>query len=99
MQRVGPAGRELRGVRLAVSGTVKDVQCVEPARLDLKLDTGGRTVALHSENYFKVDFTAANFTPKGELKPCTDLKGVAARIEYVQPAAKKGQIVSVEMRK
>jgi predicted Zn-dependent protease len=99
LQRIGPAGSELRGVRLAVNGVLKDVQCAEPARLDLKVDSGGRTVALHTENYFKVAFTALNFTPRGELKPCTDLKGVAARIEYVQSAGKKGQIVSVEMRK
>jgi tetratricopeptide (TPR) repeat protein len=99
LARVGPAGGDLRGVRLAVSGTVNDVQCLEPARLDLKVETGGHTFVLHSENYFKVSFTALNFTPQGELKPCTDLNGVTARIEYVQPAGKQGQIVSVEMRR
>ncbi len=99
LQRIGPAGAALRGSRLAVNGIVKDVHCLEPARLDLKVNSGGQLVALHTENYFKVDFTAGNFTPKGELKPCTDLEGVRARIEYVRSAAGKGQIVSVEMWK
>jgi len=76
-----------------------DVKCAEPARVDLNVISDAHTVALHTENYFKVSFSALNFTPEGELKPCTDLEGMTARIEYVQTPGGKGQIVSVQIRK
>jgi hypothetical protein len=50
--------------------------------------------------YFKIQFSAVNFVPNGELHPCSDLEGVHARVEYVESLSKEpGVIVSVEMNK
>lgn len=84
------------------SGTIKNVRCAPPAVLDLDLHTGERSVSLHTGNYYKVDFTALDFAPKQDLKPCSDLEGVRARIEFVESsssAQKPGGIVSIEMTK
>ena len=92
----------LKGPHHSVSGTIKNVRCTPPAIMDLEVDAGGRTVALRARNYYKIQFTAANFVPTGDLHPCSDLEGVHARVEYVEPPSrqpKPGGIVSVEMSK
>lgn len=78
-------------------GTVTDVQCGIPAVLDIHL-SGAKPVALHSDNYYKVAFSALNFTPEGDLHPCSDLQGKKARVEYVESDG-EDVIISVEMRK
>jgi hypothetical protein len=42
-----------------------------------------------------------NFTPKGDLNPCTDIEGLKAKVEYAEVSDKSiaGQIVSVELSK
>ena len=57
------------------------------------------TLSLHTRDYFKVDFRAANFTPAAELNPCLDIKGMKARIVYLHPRGhpNSGEIVSVEL--
>jgi hypothetical protein len=40
--------------------------------MELKVEGGGKTLSLHSNNYFKIQFSAVNFTPEGELHPCAD---------------------------
>jgi phenylalanyl-tRNA synthetase alpha subunit len=92
----------LKGPHHSVSGTIKNVRCTPPAVMDFEVDAGGRTVALRARNYYKIQFTATNFVPTGDLHPCSDLEGVHARVEYVEPPSrqpKPGGIVSVEMSK
>jgi tetratricopeptide (TPR) repeat protein len=92
----------LKGPHHSVSGTIKNVRCTRPAVMDFEVDAGGRTVALRARNYYKIQFTATNFVPTGDLHPCSDLEGVHARVEYVEPPSrqpKPGGIVSVEMSK
>lgn len=79
-------------------GTVTDVQCGIPAVLDIKIASGAQPIALHSDNYYKVAFSALNFTPAGDLHPCSDLQGKKAKVEYVESDG-EDQIISVEMRK
>jgi tetratricopeptide (TPR) repeat protein len=97
-----PSDEGFKGPPHSVSGTIKNVRCAAPAVMDLEVEAGGRTVALHARNYYKIQFTAANFVPKGDLHPCSDLEGMHARIEYLESASKEpkpGGIVSVEMSK
>jgi hypothetical protein len=61
----------------------------------------GRSLSPHSNNYFKIQFTAANFTPASELHPCTDLEGMKAHVEFFEALGKsaEGQIFSIELSK
>jgi hypothetical protein len=61
----------------------------------------GRAMALHSGNYYRIEFTALGFTPKGDLSPCKDLEGVPAKVEYVESSAKPtaAYVVAIELRK
>ena len=101
LQSGQPPKEEPHGPRRGVKGTIKDVQCSLPAIMELKLEGDGRTLSLHSSNYFKIQFTAANYTPAGELHPCTDLEGMKARVEFFEATSKsaEGQISSIELSK
>jgi predicted Zn-dependent protease len=100
-QSLPPSNEESRGPRRGVKGTIKDVQCSLPAVMGLTVDSDGKTLSLHSNNYFKIQFTAANYTPAGELHPCTDLEGMKARVEFYEASGKstEGQIFSIELSK
>ncbi len=79
-------------------GIIHGVRCGAPSVLELQLQ-GEKTISLYSNNYFNVPFTAANYTPEGEMHPCTELDGKKARISYAETADKAaaGEIVSVEL--
>jgi hypothetical protein len=49
----------------------------------------------------KIDLTALNFTPTGNMNPCKDFEGMKARVQYAESSDKTvdGQVVSVELRK
>ncbi len=51
--------------------------------------------------YFKITFTAGNFTPDSEVKPCTGIEGMKAFVDYAEVTDKAvaGQIVSIELSK
>jgi tetratricopeptide (TPR) repeat protein len=96
-----PAPEEPHGPRRGVKGTIKDVQCSLPAVMELKVDGDGKTLSLHSNNYFKIQFSAVNFTPEGELHPCADLDGMKANVQFFEASGKsaEGQIFSIELSK
>ncbi len=81
-------------------GTLQDVHCHEPG-IDLNIAAKGKTMALHSGNYYKIGFSALGFTPKGDLNPCKDLDGMSAKIEYIESAAKPAvaYVVAIELHK
>jgi tetratricopeptide (TPR) repeat protein len=90
----------LKGPHRTVTGTIKNVHCSVPAVMDLDVDAGSRTIALHAANYYKIRFTALGFIPDSELKPCTDLEGARAKVEYIESAAgKTNGMVSIELHK
>ena len=94
----GPA----TGPHHTISGTLKSVKCIYPSTLALDLDVGGKITTLYSSDYYKLDFYTLNFQPQGDLKPCTDLEGLKARIEYAEVTDKSvaaGQMVKVELSK
>ena len=80
-------------------GVLKDVRCNAPA-MDLNLVSGGKTLGLHTGNYFKLPFSVLNFTLKGDLNPCADLEGKPAKVEYVESASKHSAVVvAIELHK
>lgn len=83
-----------------IVGTLQDVHCHEPG-IDLNIAIKGKTMALHSGNYYKIGFSALGFTPKGDLSPCKDLEGRSAKIEYIESSAKPAvaYVVAIELHK
>ncbi|MBB6142545.1 Tfp pilus assembly protein PilF [Silvibacterium bohemicum] len=82
-------------------GVIRDVQCSDPAIFEITVIGAGKTVQLYSDNYYKVEFSAANFTPEGEIHPCKDLQGMKASVKYSESSDKTidGQVVAVELSK
>ncbi|HUI43218.1 MAG TPA: tetratricopeptide repeat protein [Terriglobia bacterium] len=89
-----------QGPRHTIAGTIKSVECSGPVTLDLTLEAGGRTVNFHTEDRYKVVFTAANFTPPDRLDPCKAIAGLHALIVYAGASdpTTPGEIVSIELR-
>jgi tetratricopeptide (TPR) repeat protein len=87
------------GPRHTANGVIRDVRCTMPSLLELKIEDSGKGVSLYSNNYFKIEFTAANFRPQGDMHPCTDLEGMKARVQYSETSNKSvdGQILSIEL--
>jgi tetratricopeptide (TPR) repeat protein len=84
-------------------GVLRTVQCFSPAILTVELAPAGKAalVALYSNNYYQIEFTALNFTPAGEMNPCLDIDGLKAKVEYADTSdkANPGQILSIELSK
>lgn len=92
---------ELLATRKVAEGVISEAQCSRPATLEIRLESSAGVMQLYSDNFFQVPYSALNFTPKGSLNPCTDIKGWHARITY-HPAkgeAKQGEIVAVGLAK
>lgn len=81
-----------------IVGTLTEVHCDAP-NLDLTVSSGAHSLALHSDNYYQIQFTALNFQPQGDLKPCSDLENRPAKVEYVESAdkAEPPHLISVEL--
>lgn len=98
-----PAHRDTfvaKGPHRFLVGVLKNVHCDAP-QIDLTVDSTGMSLALHAENYYKIEFTALNFTPSAALNPCHDLEGRPARVEYVESADKSSlaRVLAVELHK
>jgi hypothetical protein len=76
------------------------VHCDNPA-LDLTVDSNGKLLALHVDNYYKISFTSLGFQPNKDLNPCSDLENRPAKVEYVESATPSvtAQLISVELHK
>ena len=83
-----------------VTGVLKGVRCDAPV-LALNVVSAGKTLALLADNYYKLEFTALNFQPSGDLNPCKDLENRPAKVEYMEPAdkAETPMLVSIELHK
>jgi tetratricopeptide (TPR) repeat protein len=81
-------------------GVLKNVHCHNP-NLDLAVTSGGKMLTLHSDNYFKIQFSALGFQPNGDLNPCRDLENRSAKVEYVESADKSDapHLLAVELHK
>jgi tetratricopeptide (TPR) repeat protein len=89
-----------RGPHRFLTGVLKSVRCDNPA-LDLTVNSSGKSVALHIDNYFTLPFSALGFQPDKDLNPCTDLENKPAKVEYVESAnpSVTPQLISVELHK
>jgi hypothetical protein len=89
-----------KGPHRFLVGVLKSVHCSTP-QIDLTIDSGGKIFPMHAENYYKLQFSALNFTPSGDLNPCKDLEGRPAKVEYVESADQStpARVLSVELHK
>ena len=89
-----------KGPHRFLIGALQNVHC-HAQRIDLTIAAKGKTMALHSGNYYKIEFTSLGFTPKGDLNPCTDIEGMSAKVEYVESSAKSAApyVVAIELHK
>ena len=80
---------------------IQGVQCTDPSTIELKVEEGGNAVSLFSNNYYEITFSASNFTPQGDIHPCTDLDGSKASIQYFATSDKTvdGQILAIQLSK
>jgi Tfp pilus assembly protein PilF len=81
-------------------GMLKGVHCDTPM-LDLTVSSSAKTLALHADNYYKIEFTTLNSQPKGDLEPCNDLENRPAKVAYVESADKSEapHLIAVELHK
>jgi tetratricopeptide (TPR) repeat protein len=89
------------GPRHIAVGVIYGVECNYPAVIDFEVQTTAKPVSVYSNNYFKIDLTASNFTPSGSMNPCKDLDGMKAKVQYAESSDKTvdGQVISIELRK
>jgi tetratricopeptide (TPR) repeat protein len=82
-------------------GILRSVHCSYPTVLTLSVDQSGNAVSLYRNDFNQIEFSATNFTPKGDLNPCTDIEGMKAKVAYAEVSDKSiaGQILSVELSK
>jgi len=97
-----PAERpELLARHDVADGVVSDSLCPDSITLELTLTSRAGAKHLYSSNYYKIPFSALNFTPAGIMNPCSDLKGMHAHVTYRPEKAhpEQGEIVSVQLTK
>lgn len=102
----GPTPRLVRrdfvpsGPHRFVIGVIQAVHCIEPT-MELSVKFGAKTLNFHSDDYYKVQFSALGFQPNGDLKPCEQLQGRPAKVEYVESADESEipHLLSVELHK
>lgn len=81
-------------------GQIKTITC-KGRVMDMTFDDSYEILHLHTDNYFKVNFSAINFTPSGTMNPCKTARGMYARVHYyhIKGHPKEGELISVELRK
>ena len=95
------AAEELpKGPHRFLVGRLEDVHCQAPG-IDLKVAANGKTMALHSGNYYEIGFSALGFSPKEGFDPCKDLEGKSAKVVYVEASTKStaAYVVAIELHK
>lgn len=90
----------LKGPRRSVTGTIKNVRCSDPSTMDFDVETPAKKLALHSANYWNIQYSVLGIAPPDDLKPCKDLEGVHARLQYIESTeAKINGVVAIELHK
>jgi tetratricopeptide (TPR) repeat protein len=95
-----PTG-DATGPQHTIKGVLTHIRCSYPNVLALSMDQAGKTLTFYNNNYYKVVFTTANYEPKGDIKPCTEIEGMKATVKYAEVTDKvvAGQILSIELSK
>ena len=89
------------GPKHVAAGVIRGVKCSYPMILEFQVDTGKKQVSLYINNFTNLDLTVLDFTPKGDMNPCTDFEGMKAKVQYAETSDKTidGQVIAVELRK
>jgi tetratricopeptide (TPR) repeat protein len=89
-----------KGPHRFLVGVLKSVHC-ENIGLDVTVTANGKQVALHTDNYYNLQFSALGFQPSGELNPCKDLESRPAKVEYVESANQSvaPRLLAIELHK
>jgi tetratricopeptide (TPR) repeat protein len=91
------------GKRHTASGVLRGVRCTYPSVLTMTVQPPGtaEAVSLYRNDFKLIEFSATNFSPKGNLDPCHDIEGMKAKVAYAEVSDKSiaGQILSVELSK
>jgi tetratricopeptide (TPR) repeat protein len=89
------------GPDLMAQGVIRGVHCNGPGSIELRVEGAKSSVSLYSNDAYKIDYRALNFTPKDEIHPCQDLEGMKARVHYFATADKTvdGQITIIALSK
>jgi tetratricopeptide (TPR) repeat protein len=84
-----------------VRGVLRDVKCSYPAVMTFRLESPGKSLALFAPNYYKVEYSTANYQPTGEMDPCKVMEGMKARVEFtdVQDKELAGLVLTVQLSK
>lgn len=92
--------KRVRGRWDMADGQIKNVTCKGHA-MNMTFYDYSETLHLYAKDYFKVKFSAINFTPKGIMNPCKTTKGMYARVYYyhIKGHPHQGDLISVELRK
>ena len=89
------------GPKHELLGVIRHVECSYPAIMDFHVEGTKKSIALYSNDYYKLDLSALGFEPKNEMSPCKDLEGMKARVQYADSSDKSvdGQVIAIELRK
>ncbi|MFP5227741.1 MAG: tetratricopeptide repeat protein [Acidobacteriota bacterium] len=89
------------GPDLWLAGVIRDVHCSGPGQMQLRVESGKKSVTLFSNDAYAIDYRALDFTPKEAIEPCRDLEGRKARVHYFATADKTvdGQITVIALWK
>jgi tetratricopeptide (TPR) repeat protein len=85
----------------ALDGLVRAVTCAFPSVMDLILEAGGKQYRFHTDDFYAVQYAAADKPGRSDFQPCKELEGLQVRLEYVPTPGREylGEIKSVLIRK
>ncbi len=85
---------------LIVKGKVSEVTCGPPAAMFIALTTSDKSVTLHADNYFKIDYLSLGWKPPDDFQPCLHLSGLTVKVTYNPVEGKPyiGEILSIEVQ-
>lgn len=86
-----------RGPQRTATGTIHGVHCTARTVLVFTLEGSSKALQLKSSNYFRVSYSALNFTPTADMDPCKDLEGAKAKVQYFESAAGSGEVTAIEI--
>jgi tetratricopeptide (TPR) repeat protein len=94
---------EPTGSHHIVRGILRNVHCAWPTLLLMTVEQPGNgpAVSLYRNDFHDVEFSATNFSPKGDLNPCAEIEGMKAKVSYAEVSDKSidGQVLTVELSK
>ncbi len=83
-------GPEIKtGPSIKLSGRIRSVVCGDPATMDVVIESKGTQRRLRTENYYNVQFWAANAPGKSGFEPCVELDGKSVEIEFLSVSGRE----------